>query len=411
MREVLSVPVRGSTWRRWAHLILGGAMLVPYAIVANAIGQSLHPVVPAGVAIAISILVGGVVMPAVTGLFTAIRELELAAARVLLRAPVAERPAGVPLAWRDRARSATWFVLHLNAGGLISSLTVIVPPVVLASWALPFTAAGEPLDAVLVTLEGGPGSWWVLPAGLAALAAVVYAVAGTGALLARLAPRLLGPSAAERLAALERRAAELAERNRLARELHDSVGHALSIVTIQAAAAERVLDGDPEFARRALHDIGASARDGLRDLDHVLGLLRDDRPPTRPAPALRDLDRLLEATRSAGVEVTAEVIGDVGAVPGALSREAYRIIQEGVTNAARHAGDAPMRVRVAVGSERLEVELTNPLGGGAGGGAEGGGRGLVGVRERVAALRGRVSAGPEGSSWRMRVELPLRPVP
>ena len=122
-----------------------------------------------------------------------------------------------------------------------------------------------------------------------ALIGLVYVAAGVGALLARLAPALLGPSPAEQIAIL-------AERNRVARELHDSVGHALGVVSIQAAAAERVLDSDPQFAREALRHIAASAREGQRDLDHALGLLRDDSPPrrrapARPGPAARDLGR------------------------------------------------------------------------------------------------------------------------
>jgi signal transduction histidine kinase len=234
---------------------------------------------------------------------------------------------------------------------------------------------------------------------------------GTGTLLARLAPRLLGPSAAERLAEMEARAVKLAERNRLARELHDSVGHALSVVTLQAGAAGRVLDSDPAFAREALGAIEDSARAALEDLDHVLGLLRED--PSRPAPqaTLEDLGRLLEQTRIAGVRLDAEIDPEVGRVPAAVSREAYRIVQEGLTNALRHAGKVPVRLRLGVADERLEIEMSNPLGAphGAGAGAgHGGGRGLGGVRERVTVLRGEMSAGPDGTQWRFRVSLPLR---
>ena len=212
-----------------------------------------------------------------------------------------------------------------------------------------------------------------------ALIPLVWVAAGAGALLARLAPVLLGPTPAERIAIL-------AERNRVARELHDSVGHALGVVSIQAAAAERVLDSDPAFAREALRHIAASARDGQRDLDHVLGLLREE--PSPPAPDLGDLD--------------VEVSGDLHRVPGAVSREAYRIIQEGLTNAARHGAGEPS-VTIAVRDDRLELELTNPVGSA----RPGGGRGLPGIEERVAILRGRMSAGSEAGVWRLKVELPL----
>lgn len=241
------------------------------------------------------------------------------------------------------------------------------------------------------------------------MAVLLALIVVAGALLSRAAPWFLGPSAAERIAAMESEAVKLAERNRLARELHDSVGHALSVVTLQAGAAGRVLDSDPAFAREALGAIEESARAALEDLDHVLGLLRDD--PSRPAPqaTLKDLDRLLEQTRIAGVTLDAEVDPEVEHVPAAVSREAYRIVQEGLTNALRHAGKVPVRLRLGTDGERLEVEMSNPLGSRRGDGADhGGGRGLGGVRERVTVLRGEMTAGAEGGRWRFRVSLPLR---
>jgi signal transduction histidine kinase len=262
-----------------------------------------------------------------------------------------------------------------------------------------------------------------LPTGWAAVWAPVVAVAlpvvllnaisAAGAALARLAPRVLGPSPAERLAGeLESaRAAQrrLAEGNRLARELHDSVGHALTVTTLQAGAAARVLGSDPEFVARALDAIAETGRTALDDLDHVIGLLRDGGPDgagdRHAVPDLGDLDALLDGTRSAGVEVTASVEGEIAALPAVVSREAYRIVQEGLTNALRHAGPVPVELRVAVGADRLDLELRNPLGAGAG--RAGGGRGLAGMRERVGVLRGELVAGPDPPGWRVAVRLPL----
>nr|WP_307870707.1 histidine kinase [Actinoplanes brasiliensis] len=163
-----------------------------------------------------------------------------------------------------------------------------------------------------------------------------------------MAPVLLGPSAAERVAALEARERQLAERNRLARELHDSVGHALTAVTLQAGAARTVFDSDPAFARRALGSIEDLGRTALEELDAVLGLLRDD----ASGPTLADVGRLLTG------EVDAEV-DDVD-VPAPISREAYRIVQECLTNAAKH-GSGRVTLRITAPDD-LVVEVANAVG-------------------------------------------------
>ncbi|MFB9850262.1 sensor histidine kinase [Micromonospora andamanensis] len=224
-----------------------------------------------------------------------------------------------------------------------------------------------------------------------------------------MAPALLGPASAERIAALEARAARLAERNRLARELHDSVGHALTVATLQAGAAREVLDADPEFVRRALAAIEETGRRAMDDLDHVLGLLRETGEPPVVAPqrTLSDLDDLIAETRAAGMSVRSRNRGPLDALPSAVSREGYRIVQEALTNAARH-GHGPVTVRVDVTPDGLEIELVNAMAERVGGAAvPGGGRGLVGMRERVLLLGGRITAGADGQRWRVRVRLPV----
>src|SRR5262249_43375753 len=225
-------------------------------------------------------------------------------------------------------------------------------------------------------------------AGLAMLGALAACAAACGALLARWAPALLGPTPEDRLAAAEARAADLAVRNRLARELHDSVGHALSAVTLQASAARRLLDTDPEFVREALAAIEDTTRRTVGELDAVLGVLRDgDAPGTAPAPTLAgDLDGLLRRTRAAGQPVPATVATDLAALPALVSREAYRIVQEGLSNALRHAG-TPVAVRITVAEGRLEITVENPLGA-APAPRPGGGHGLRGVADRVRLLGG-----------------------
>ncbi|MFD0819431.1 sensor histidine kinase, partial [Micromonospora zhanjiangensis] len=132
----------------------------------------------------------------------------------------------------------------------------------------------------------------------------------------------------------------------------------------------------------------------------------------RPAPqrTLADLDRLVADTRATGMPVAVEVNGPLDGLPAAVSREGYRIVQEGLTNAARHAGGAPVTLRLDVPEGILEIELVNALAGGRAvtrSGRGRGGRGLPGMRERVTLLGGSMSAGPDGTTWRVAVRLPL----
>ncbi|MFI6737312.1 sensor histidine kinase [Nonomuraea sp. NPDC050451] len=460
--------------RRWACLILGGALLMPYMmagvlIAAQWQGQNANLLLP----IQIGVFVAVLPVVAVTGLFLPIRALEVNAAQGLLGAHVETPPRQAGRTWQERRRTAAWFTLHLAIGGLVSGSTLAIVPFTLVTLALPFAGRATPIIGVMVE-PGWPAVLWLL-GGLALLGALVATAAGAGELLARLAPVLLGPTPAERLAAAEEHARTLAERNRLARELHDSVGHALSVVTLQAAAAGRVLDRDPETARKALAAIEQSARTALEDLDHVLGVLREDgraedgragdgraedrvdgswsgidRPgvsldgrqgdgdragvvpsgrisgvaPRRsrsegtsggrgfdpggrvraPQATLADLDELVAAS---GAQVRQEV-GDLSAVPAVVSREAYRILQEALTNAIKH-GHGPVRLAAAVQDDDLRLEVTNPGRGDGGGGP--GGRGVTGMRERVRLLRGELDAGPTEAGWKVTVRLPLRSSP
>ncbi len=407
---VLDVLVRPSTYRRWVFLILGGAVLVPFVLLAMMVLPALLPEAVGRRPLLMVVVTLAIVFAAmvVMSFIPAVRVIEGTAARELLGDEVPEHAARPAASWESRGRFAGWFVLHLLAGGLVGVLTLALPPAAAVSFAVPFTGSTQVLGIPLRFAAGWAGLW--VPAlGLAGLLLLAHLVAGCGALLRRLATPLLGPTAAERLAELERRTEQLAERNRLARELHDSVGHALSVVTIQAGAAGRVLDSDLEFARRALGAIEESARAALTDLDHVLGLLREERRDAAPQWTLADLPRLLDKTRLAGVAVESTVEGPVADLPPAVSREAYRIVQEGLTNVLRHAGKVPAVLRLVAADDGLELELSNPVAGPAGRAPRsGGGHGLSGMRERVTVLRGRMTAGADGGRWRVSVRIPLR---
>ncbi|MBT2459893.1 histidine kinase [Streptomyces sp. ISL-86] len=225
-----------------------------------------------------------------------------------------------------------------------------------------------------------------------------------GEVITVFARRLLGPSAAERLTALEARTEQLLERTRIARELHDSIGHALTVAVVQAGAARAA--GDPEFTDRALSAIEETGRAALEDLERVLLVLRESAQPPSQRPTLAEADRLLESARASGAAVDAQLTGPLEKLPGPVTREGYRILQEALTNVLRHCGSVPVRVRIEMTADRLDLEVANPL-------PErptfmsGSGSGLRGMRERAALLGGEAETGPHEGSWRVRARLPL----
>ncbi|MFI6262099.1 sensor histidine kinase [Micromonospora sp. NPDC051006] len=409
-RAAVAPLVAASTWRRGVFLLLGGVLVLPYVLLAVAFGQLFTgPAVPR--LLSVGLLVVAVLIAVVPLLLDGSRALEIAAARALLGVELPDSAPGHRGDRETRLRAALWIAVHLTVGGLLMLALLSAVPLALAFIAQQFGVGSEVITDVRFGPLDGQDTGWLTLTGVLLLAGLGYAVAGLGALAASMAPVLLGPAPAERIAALEARATRLAERNRLARELHDSVGHALTVATLQAGAARAVLDSDPEFVRRALAAIEETGRTAMDELDEVLGLLREpDGAPSAATPqhSLADLDRLVADTRAAGLPVRARRVGDPAALPAVVSREGYRIVQEALTNAARH-GRGPVTLRLDVGPDELELELVNELLPGQRRPDPGrGGRGLDGVRERVLLLGGRLSAGAEGDRWRIQVRLPYR---
>ncbi|MFJ8916807.1 sensor histidine kinase [Amycolatopsis sp. NPDC102389] len=394
-----------ATYRRWVYFILGGALSVPYILFAAIMVPSLLPlVVTMGRGVVIGM--GAVVLVMIASSFLpAVRVLEGAAVRELLDDPVPGVTFGPAASWPVRLRSSAMFLLHVSTGCVVSLVSLFVPVAFGFTIAAPFTGRIALTTEAPIEVPKGWASAWIPLAFLLGVVVLAYVVWGAGAVLTRCAESLLGISAAERIAQLEKRTEQLAERNRLARELHDSVGHALSVVTIQAGAARRTLRSDPEFTEQALTAIEDSARAALDDLDHVLGLLRDEASSRAPQSGLAELPALVEATRLAGAEVTAEVRGEPSSVPPVVSREAYRILQECLTNALRHAGKVPVAVLVDAEPELLRVRVSNPLGAAAPS-RDGGGRGLRGMTERVEVLGGTITAGRADGVWKVEVAVP-----
>lgn len=345
------------------------------------------------------------VVLAPVGLVPAMRTVEGLQARLLLTGHRHDsESAGIVVApsasWSDRGRLVVWLEARLLLGCATSMLTV---QLLLAAVDLTSSASGRDVEEGVLFLLDGQAWWHVLlaPVALAALAALVV---GSGRLITALALRLLGPSPAERLTAMEERTEQLLERTRIARELHDSIGHALTVAVVQAGAARAA--GDPAFTDRALDAIEETGRAALEDLERVLGVLRESERPVSSRPTLTDADRLLESARASGAKVDVDMTGPLDTVPGPVSREGYRILQESLTNVLRHAGAVPVRVRIAVDDGALGLEVRNPLTADIPG--PGRGSGLRGIRERAALLGGRAYTGPDQGDWQVQVELPLR---
>jgi signal transduction histidine kinase len=202
------------------------------------------------------------------------------------------------------------------------------------------------------------------------------------------------------------RRAQDAERSRIARELHDVIAHSLTVSLLHVSSARLALDEEPAEAARALEEAERLGRQSLDEVRHAVGLLRrdGDRDPTAPLPGSLDVPALLDRFRSAGADVRATVDGDLAALPSTVGLATYRILQEALTNAVKHAPRAPSTVHVAVDPDAVRLSVDS-----AGAPRTGSGLGLVGMRERAESLGGHCSAGPGGAGWLVRAELPLEP--
>ncbi len=385
MRRLLRPLTLANVCTRWLHLVTGALFAVVCMFIHPGGGGRGQVVLLHAALVSVPPLV-------LLGLVPVVRLAEGVQAQLMLvagrpsperdarRAQIAAAPARSAA---DRWRTVCWLVVRVQLGTLAWNASVWLPTL-----------------AVSLASRGG-GYVLLAPLPLLGLAAVVVV---TGELVAAAARWLLAPSAAERIAALEERTERLLEHNRLARELHDSIGHALTVAVVQAGAARAA--GSAEFIERALVAIEETGRQALHDLDRVLKVLREDSGQPGERPALTDTGRLLDAARGSGADVSAEVRGSLDAVSGPVSREGYRILQESLTNVLRHAGPVPVTVRIDVHDDAVELDIRNRLGD-AGLAPAGRGRGLRGIRERAALLGGHADAGPCADGWRVHARLPI----
>lgn len=329
----------------------------------------------------------------------------------------------LPYAWRRRAP-----VLVL----LLASLPV------LAIIGLGYSSAvvGSGLFLLAYTVAAGCSARTTTLAGLyvAVMLAVVAAMAPDRMPLAELATNTalfvgalgLGRGAHLRLrnAELLAERAELAdraraeesaravsdERLRIARELHDVVGHTMGVIALQAGVGAHVIDTDPGEARSALLSIAATSRSALAEIRQILGALRgeQDVAPVRPPPGLAALPDLAGELAAAGLPVRVHVSGDPVGVPTGVDVTAYRVVQESLTNVLRHAGHASAEVHVTYQPGAVVLEVLDD-GAGPGAQAAGGGHGQIGMRERVAVWGGTLEIGPQpDGGYRVAAQLPYR---
>ena len=205
-----------------------------------------------------------------------------------------------------------------------------------------------------------------------------------------------------------RRASE--ERLRIARELHDALGHHLSMINVQAGVALHVHAGLPDQVRGSLSAIKDASKEGLAELRSVLDILRQEgeRAPRSPTSTLARLEDLVGQAAAAGLDVRIQTEGEPRPLPFGVDVAAYRIVQEALTNVTRHAGAATATVHVAYGERELVVQVDDDGRGGPPPGTDGAGKGLRGMRERVAALGGAVEVGSRpGGGFRVRARLPV----
>jgi signal transduction histidine kinase len=204
------------------------------------------------------------------------------------------------------------------------------------------------------------------------------------------------------------------EQARIARELHDVIAHSVSVIVVQASAADDVFDTRPDQARAALRSIERSGRDALRELRRLLAAVRPAAgvDPTGPQPGLDRLEELADPLRAGGLEVVLRREGPATTVPAGVDLSAYRIVQEALTNTLRHARATRAEVTVRYAEDAIEVDVRDDGRGASAEIRDGGGHGLIGMRERASLLGGTLEAGPlPNGGYRVHARLPLEDTP
>jgi signal transduction histidine kinase len=327
----------------------------------------------------------------------------------------------LPFAWRRRYPLALASVIAVTAvaeyalagyhNSVVALLALVFVPYNIGAYArgtrrivlaMTIIAAG----GLAIGVAHGPRTLWNIVALLFLLVAPL--LAGLWVRQLRLRAVMLEQLARqlERERDEQARSAVAEERARIARELHDEIAHAMSVIAVQADAAEGALAHDPALVERPLLAIRDTARGALADMRRVLGGLRGgDDAELAPEPGLERIGALIEQARAAGLDVDLRVEGEPAPLPASLDLAAYRVLQEGLTNVRKHAAAQHVEVVVRYSRDAVAVEVVDD-GDGTGGGG-GSGRGLAGLRERITLLGGEFVAGPRSNGFALRVTLPL----
>lgn len=422
---------RTTSWGAVAHVFVAIALALPAVLAGVAIGAALLNPDQSMLNQGLLVLLGAGFALAVVwvALLPEVRPVEVATARTLLGLDLPD--VSTPEGWASRRRGALWLGVLAAIGLVVAVGLLYLLPMGIGLVGYPFSGAEELSLAgdmgVLRTGAGWSAVWLVVP-GLIMLAASGGLVWGAAGLITRWAPRVIGPTLAERVVVAAERERDLARVNTLARELHDSLGHRLTAMTVQATAARRLLATDPGAADRAMAAVEDLGRRAQADVDSVVGSLRGradaGRQPTTGRSDLVALVRPLLDQQALDLHVEAPVRLEL---PGGSAHTAYRVVQEGLTNATRHgAGRADLRL--AADDGQVVIELANPVAPAPATQtpaaqkpatqtpatqtpatpAPGDRAGLRGLRERVLLEGGTLSAQPEEESgrWLLRVTLP-----
>ena len=339
------------------------------------------------------------------------RSFDALAVLFLIAGPIAllfRRRNPVVVLWFVLAVTVGYFLLDYPRGPIFISLVIALVTTVMA---------GRRIAALSSLVVGYTSLLWLPPAlgngsapswgralGLGAWVIVLF----TGAEVARGRREHAMEAARAHEEETRRRASE--ERMRIARELHDVLAHNISLMNVQAGVALHLMDERPEQARTALSAIKQASNEALQELRSVLEILRqgNEEPPRAPASGLARLDDLVARTEAAGLRVTKEVEGTPKVLPAEVDLAAFRIVQEALTNVTRHAGVDHATVRIGYRDRDLTVQVDDDGDGTPVKPSASGGRGIRGMRERVAALGGELEAGAKpGGGFRIKARLPL----